>query len=127
MKDVKHKENNLSLKNATNAPLGIRPSNANKHYNLPKVECTQLHKKLGTTKSQHLASSSAQNTQVTFLAKMPFFIGVAPYPFEILNANQNSLHERLREKQNNNTYELASSQSKLREAKRPPSFISFNV
>jgi hypothetical protein len=37
LKDIKHKGNNLSLKNATDSPLGIRPSNANRHYNLPKT------------------------------------------------------------------------------------------
>jgi hypothetical protein len=31
LKDIKHKRNNLFLKNATDAPLGIRPSNASRH------------------------------------------------------------------------------------------------
>jgi hypothetical protein len=52
---------------------------------------------------------------------------MAPYPFEILTANQNSLHERLHEEQSNNKDKLASSQLKLGEVERMPSFLSFNV
>jgi hypothetical protein len=49
------------------------------------------------------------------------------YPFEILNANCNSLHKKLHEEQNKNIYELGSSQPKLGEAERPLSSPSLNA